>query len=101
MGVPVVTRIGDTMVSRQTASLLTSLGLEELIATDNGSYVRCVLDLANAVERRRALRTGLRGRMQLTIANVERHADDLSGAIRQAWSSWCAGVSTTPGEGHK
>ena len=101
MGVPVVTRIGDTMVSRQTASLLTSLRLEELIATDNGSYVRCVLDLANAVERRRALRTGLRGRMQLTIANVERHADDLSGAIRQAWSSWCAGVSTTPGEGHK
>ena len=43
MGVPVVTRIGDTMVSRQTASLLTSLDLNDLIARDNDSYVRCVL----------------------------------------------------------
>jgi len=89
MGVPVVTRIGDTMVSRQTASLLTSLDLNDLIAFDNDSYVRCVLDLANAAERRRALRSGLRERMQSTIANVERHAHELSGAIREAWCSWC------------
>ena len=94
MGVPVVTRIGDTMVSRQTASLLTSLDLDDLIATDNDGYVRSVLDLANAAERRRALRSGLRDRMQSTIANVERHAHELSGAIREAWCSWCAGEST-------
>ncbi|HEX3124937.1 MAG TPA: hypothetical protein VHQ21_16700 [Rhodanobacteraceae bacterium] len=93
MGVPVVTRIGDTMVSRQTASLLTSLGLEDLIAADDDAYVRCVLDLAQAAERRRALRSGLRERMQLTVANVERHAHELSGAIREAWRSWCAGES--------
>jgi protein O-GlcNAc transferase len=99
MGVPVVTRIGDTMVSRQTASLLTSLGLEDLIAADNDEYVRCVLDLAKAVERRRALRSGLRDRMQLTIANVERHAHELSGAIRAAWRAWCDGESTRDREG--
>jgi len=93
MGVPVVTRIGDTMVSRQTASLLTSLDLNDLIARDNDSYVRCVLELANAAERRRALRSGLRERVQLTIANVERHAHDLSGAIREAWRAWCDGES--------
>ena len=91
MGVPVVTRIGDTMVSRQTASLLTSLGLNDLIASDNDNYVRGVLDLANDVERRRTLRSGLRQRMQLTIANVGGHAHELGGAIREAWSSWCAG----------
>jgi protein O-GlcNAc transferase len=99
MGVPVVTRIGESMVSRQTASLLTSLDLSDLIATDNESYVRCVLDLANAVERRRELRSGLRERMQLTIANVERHAHELSGAIRQAWREWCEGESTRSREG--
>jgi len=93
MGVPVVTRIGDTMVSRQTASLLTSLDLNDLIATDNDSYVRCVLDLANDVERRRALRAGLRERMQATIANVDRHAQQLTAAIREAWRSWCDGES--------
>jgi predicted O-linked N-acetylglucosamine transferase (SPINDLY family) len=93
MGVPVVTRIGDTMVSRQTASLLTSLDLNDLIATDNDSYVRCVLDLANDVERRRELRAGLRERMQATIANVDRHAQQLTAAIREAWRSWCDGES--------
>jgi len=90
MGVPVVTRIGQTMVSRQTASLLTSLELGDLIATDSDDYVARVLDLANATERRRALRSGLRQRMQSTIANVERHAYELSGAIREMWRTWCA-----------
>jgi protein O-GlcNAc transferase len=89
MGVPVVTRIGDTMVSRQTASLLTSLDLGDLIASDNDSYVRCVLDLANAAERRRDLRFELRQRMQSTIANVEQHEQELRGAIREAWRAWC------------
>jgi predicted O-linked N-acetylglucosamine transferase (SPINDLY family) len=94
MGVPVVTRSGESMVSRQTASLLTVLDLDDLVATDNDNYVRCVLDLANATERRRALRSGLRERMQLSIANVERHAHELSGAIREAWRSWCDDEST-------
>ncbi len=99
MGVPVVTRIGDSMVSRQTASLLNSLELDDLIATDNDDYVRCVLDLAKAGERRRALRAGLRERMQLTIANVERHAHELSGAIREAWRAWCDDASTQVRDG--
>ncbi|HZX89884.1 MAG TPA: hypothetical protein VFE67_04505, partial [Rudaea sp.] len=90
MGVPVVTRISDTMVSRQTASLLTALGLDNLIATDNESFVRCVLDLANAAERRCDLRFELRERMSTSVADVKQHARELRGAIREAWQSWCA-----------
>jgi hypothetical protein len=37
--------------------------------------------------------------MQLTIANVERHAHELSGAIRAAWRAWCDGESTRDREG--
>jgi len=92
MGVPVVTRIGDTMVSRQTASLLTSLDLDNLIGTDSDSYVRCALELAKAAERRRDLRLELRERMRSSVADVERHARELGGAIRESWQSWCAGV---------
>jgi predicted O-linked N-acetylglucosamine transferase (SPINDLY family) len=91
MGVPVVTRIGDTMVSRQTASLLTSLDLHHLIATDNDTYIRCVLDLANAAERRRDLRLELRERMRSSVADVTQHARELGDAIRQTWRSWCSG----------
>jgi len=90
MGVPVVTRISDTMVSRQTASLLTALGLDNLIATDNESFVRCALDLANAAERRCDLRFELRERMSTSVADVKQHARELRGAIREAWQSWCA-----------
>ena len=93
MGVPVVTRIGDTMVSRQTASLLTSLDLDDLITTDNDSYVRCVLDLADAADRRRYLRFELRERMRSSVADVKRHARELGDAIRESWQSWCAGES--------
>lgn len=90
MGVPVVTLGGETMVSRQGASLLTSLGLEEWIADDADGYVRRALDLANDAARRYALRAGLRDRVRERLCDVDRHARELSGALRGAWRHWCA-----------
>jgi len=39
MGVPVVTLAGERMIERQGASLLTAVGLEELIAADREDYI--------------------------------------------------------------
>lgn len=89
MGVPVITRIGDTMASRQSASLLTSMGLEELIAHDTDTYVRCAVELAQDRGRLAALRAQLRSRVRENLCDAGRHARELESALRGAWRHWC------------
>lgn len=89
MGVPVITQIGETMVSRQSASLLTSLGLEDLICENTDGYVRRALDLADDAARRHDLRATLRERVRTKLCDVDRHAHELSAALREAWRLWC------------
>ncbi len=64
MGVPVVTLAGSTHVSRVSASILGSLGLAELVAQTPEQYLEIARRLAVDVDRRRALRAGMRARMQ-------------------------------------
>ena len=58
-GVPLVTRPGDTFASRVAASLLTAVGLPDLIARDDDAARQLVLDLARDGARRAALRAHL------------------------------------------
>ena len=51
---------GDTMRSRQTAALLSHMGLAELVVHDEDEYLARVVDLAIAPNRRAALRERLR-----------------------------------------
>jgi protein O-GlcNAc transferase len=85
MGVPVVTLCGDTMVSRQTASLLAALGYPELIAADADTYVAAAVALAVDGERRNIMRMALRDRMTERVGNVRRHAGELEDALQKAW----------------
>jgi predicted O-linked N-acetylglucosamine transferase (SPINDLY family) len=87
MGVPVVTMAGDTMVSRQTASLLVALGYPELIADDGDAYVAVVLRLA-ADHGRTAMRAELRDRMLERLGNVPRHAREIERALQKAWENF-------------
>jgi Flp pilus assembly protein TadD len=63
MGVPVITLAGETHASRVGASLLTAVGLSELIATDEEGYVRLAMALAGDASRVGAMRAGLRARV--------------------------------------
>ncbi|MDQ2106719.1 O-linked N-acetylglucosamine transferase, SPINDLY family protein, partial [Azospirillum isscasi] len=80
MGVPVVTLPRDSMVSRWTASMATSLGLTELIAGSEDEYLDIAAGLAAAPERLAALRAGLRDRIaasplcnsRLKVRHIER-----------------------------
>jgi len=58
-GVPVVTHIGQTFASRVAASLLTQVGLPELICEGDAAYEATVVALAADPPRRRALRVHL------------------------------------------
>jgi predicted O-linked N-acetylglucosamine transferase (SPINDLY family) len=92
MGVPLVTRAGDRYVSRQGLSLLTHVGLRDLVAHDDEGYVRVAVALANDVTRRAALRKSLRPTVLASpIGNGARYTRHLEQFFRDAWRRWCAG----------
>jgi predicted O-linked N-acetylglucosamine transferase (SPINDLY family) len=66
MGVPVVSLRGTSHAGRMVASVLDGLGLTDLIAEDAASYVRIASELCEDTRRLKALRAGLRSRMEGT-----------------------------------
>lgn len=58
-GVPLVTRMGTTYASRVAASLLTHVGLSELITETESDYRQLILDLIDDAPRREKLRKHL------------------------------------------
>jgi protein O-GlcNAc transferase len=91
MGVPVVTRPGATAVGRAGVSILTNLGLPDLIASNDEQYIQIATDLANDLPRLTELRTGMRQRMQNSpLMDDAGFARDIEAAYRQVWHKWCA-----------
>jgi predicted O-linked N-acetylglucosamine transferase (SPINDLY family) len=72
-------------------SLLSNVGLPELIAETPEQYVHIAADLAKDVPRLAELRRTLRGRMQASpLMDAPRFARNVEAAYRQMWRSWCA-----------
>jgi predicted O-linked N-acetylglucosamine transferase (SPINDLY family) len=91
MGIPVVTKLGATMVGRQTASLLTSLQLEQCIASDEDDYVRRAIEMSSNIGMLDIWRNELRDRMRTTLCDPVRHASELTTALRDSWRAFCRG----------
>jgi len=92
MGVPFVTLIGQTYQARMGASVLTNLGLPELIAHSPEEYVNIAEGLANDIPRLAALRAGMRERLrQSPIMQPKRLAQAIEGNYRAMWRAWCRG----------
>lgn len=90
MGVPVVTLVGDRHAARVGASLLTNVGLSELVARSADDYVRIAVGVATDRDRLTQLRNSLRGRMQNSpLLDARSCAEHLSEAMRQMWSRYC------------
>lgn len=86
MGAPVVSLVGDRHSGRVGASLLATVGLDELIAEDVDAYVRIAVALAKDRRKLDAWRTDLRRRMQ--TSPLLDHADFVSRlehAYEQMW----------------
>ncbi|WP_408596280.1 acetylglucosamine transferase [Limnohabitans sp.] len=58
-GVPIVTMSGKTMVSRMTGSMLSALGLQELITTSPNEYTQLIIKLATHTEFQKQLKEKL------------------------------------------
>lgn len=64
MGVPVLSRAGETHAARVGLSLLSAVGLPELAAPDDDAFVESAASLAENPDRLDALRAGLRARVE-------------------------------------
>ncbi len=92
MGVPVVTLAGQTAVGRGGASILTNIGLPELIATTPQQYLQIAESVAGDLPRLAELRRTLRPRMQASpLMDAPRFARNVEAAYRQMWRNWCQG----------
>jgi len=90
MGVPVVSLAGQTAVGRGGKSILSNLGLSELVARRPRQYVQTAVTLAQSPARLIELRRTLRHRMLTSpLMNARRFARNVENAYRQMWKQWC------------
>jgi predicted O-linked N-acetylglucosamine transferase (SPINDLY family) len=90
MGVPVISLAGRTAVSRGGLSILSNVGLADLVARDREQYVASAANLAADVARIANLRATLRGRMLASpLMDAQRFTRDVEGTFRDMWRSWC------------
>jgi predicted O-linked N-acetylglucosamine transferase (SPINDLY family) len=92
MGVPLLTCAGERLAARVAASLLSAIGLPELICADPDAFVGQAVALAGDG----TARTQLRARLLERLANAvpfdpNAFARDLESAYEQAWARWASG----------
>ncbi len=95
MGVPVLTLDEGRFISRVSASLLATAGLEQWIAADETAYVEKAKAAAADRAALIALRSGLREQVrQSPLYDAASFAADFDAVMRGIWRDWCAGVGT-------
>jgi predicted O-linked N-acetylglucosamine transferase (SPINDLY family) len=90
MGVPSITLAGPNHASRPGVSLLSNLGLGDLVAKTPREYVDTAVNLAGDLPRLAEIRAGLRQRMlESPLMDAPSFARDMEASYRQAWRTWC------------
>jgi protein O-GlcNAc transferase len=101
MGVPVITLSGNTHASRVGLSLLSNIGLPELIAKTEDEYINKAVKLAIYVQKLQSLRENLRLMMtQSSLTNAGRFTANLEDCYRAMWRAYCNSKFSLPNNGH-
>jgi protein O-GlcNAc transferase len=86
----VVTLAGDKAVGRGSVSVLTNIGLPDLIAQTRRDYVDIAVNLAKNPHRRAELRETMRDRMRgSALMNAPAFMQGIENAYRAMWREWC------------
>jgi predicted O-linked N-acetylglucosamine transferase (SPINDLY family) len=90
MGVPVITLRGSRHSGRVGASILTRVGLSDLITDSPEQYVRLAMELAQDTDGLERLRATLRARMQASpLCNGRMFARSMENTFKILWKNWC------------
>lgn len=91
MGVPVVSLARELPVSRGGMSVLTTVGLPDLVAKSEDDFVGIASRLAQDLPRLAELRATMRARMQSSpLMDAGRFARGIEAAYRTIWQRWCS-----------
>jgi protein O-GlcNAc transferase len=86
MGVPTISRVGDTCVGRAGLSQLVQLGLAQLAADSDAGFVAAAVALAHDLPRLAQLRGELRGRLERSpLMDAARFARHVEAQYRGVW----------------
>lgn len=97
MGVPVVALAGNRHAGLVGASLLTQIGLPDLLAQTTDDYVNLVVQLAGDSDKLAALRATLRERMTNSpLCDARTFVAQLEEVYRRLWREWCATADRKP-----
>jgi predicted O-linked N-acetylglucosamine transferase (SPINDLY family) len=93
-GVPVLTLMGKTFASRVSASLLTSIGLPELIVHTTEEYERLAIELAHDSERLNACKRNLEhNRLRMPLFDTRQFTVNLEKAYAMIHETHLAGLA--------
>lgn len=89
MGVPVITLKGNTAAGRAGASLLSTVGLKEFIASTPDDFLKIGSQLAGDLPQLADLRIHLRTQMEASpLMDAARFAGNMESAYRRMWHQW-------------
>ncbi len=89
MGVPIIALLGDRHAARVTASLITQVGLDYLVAIDVDDYVEKAAWLASDLDRLHEIRKNLRENMRTSpLCDQVAHTRGVEEAYRTMWKKW-------------
>lgn len=90
MGVPVVTLAGGNFCSRMSASILSGIGLTELVAGTPEDYVDIAVGLAINRDRALGLREAMRDRLlESHLCDAPAYTRNIETLYRDMWRRWC------------
>ena len=92
-GTPLLTLTGETFASRVSASLLTSLNMEELITHSEKEYENLAINLSKDKKKIESLKEKLiKEKKKSTLFNSELYTKNIENAYSQAWNRFEKGL---------
>jgi protein O-GlcNAc transferase len=93
-GLPVLTQIGETFAGRVAASLLTAIGLPELITSTSKAYENLAIELAKSPEKLAALKRKLaENRLTTPLFNTQSFTREIESAYAAIYERYQKGLS--------
>jgi predicted O-linked N-acetylglucosamine transferase (SPINDLY family) len=91
MGVPVITLRGTRHAGRMVASVLTQIGMTDMIAETPEQYLEKAVQVAQDIDALARLRGEMRSRLQNSpLCDGKAFTRNLEAAYREMWNRWCA-----------
>lgn len=93
VGLPIITRMGESFPSRYCASLLNGLDVQELVCDTQQSYEALAIDLASNRDKLLAIRRKLaENRTKTSLFDTLKFVKNLESAYEAIWSRYQAGL---------